>query len=309
MTVATAITDPYWHDRAFSNIVSAAAPKDVAAAETALKAINDPQLRSKSASNAVDSALKVSHPNDALAYVDLAPDEGFRAVCLGAVMNYGIDHGDISDVLPRVLALKDPAAKAWLLTDALRSCVFLEVKTGNPNLPAAASAAVAAMPANYWQARLYADLARFAGKLDPASAQALRDKTLASARALSGDDAAKWQRYIESAKKVAEGTEKIQPLPRRKTSYKKRARARSTNGWASLLQSDYRLNAPLFTDFKTTMDGLANSVPSSSENKSSQLFSNVQQQAQKLIDTLKEVHTLRTKVADEIKTAAKTAGN
>ena len=86
-----------------------------------------------------------------------------------------------------------------------------------------------------------------------------------------------------------------------------KARESAIDEWASLLQSDYRLNAPLFTDFKTTMDGLANSVPSSSENKSSQLFSNVQQQAQKLIDTLKEVHTLRIKVADEIKTAAKTA--
>jgi hypothetical protein len=306
VTVATAITDPYWHDRAFINIVSAAAPKDVAAAETALKAINDPPLRSTSASSAVDSALKQNHPNDALAYIDLAPDEGFRAVCLGAVMNYGIDHGDISDTLPRILALKDPAARAWLLTDALRSCVFLEEKTGNASLTAAASAAVAAMPADYWQARLYADLARFTGKLDPASAPALRDKTLASARTLSGDDAAKWQRYIESAKKAAEGAA-TNPTVAAKEDKLQKARESAIDEWASLLQSEYRLNAPLFTDFKATMDGLANSVPSSSENKSSQLFSNVQQQAQRLIDTLKEVHTLRTKVADEIKTAAKTA--
>jgi hypothetical protein len=306
VTIATAITDPYWHDRAFSNMVSSAAPKDVAAAQTALKAITDPQLRCRGASSAVDAALKVDHPKDALAYVDLAPDEGFRAVCLGVIMNYGIDRGDISDVLPRVLALKDPAARAWLLTDALRGSVFVETKTGDTNLTAAASAAVAAMPADFWQARLYADLARFAGKLDPASAQALRDKTLASARALSGDDAARWQRYIEGAKKVAEVAGKS-PSVVVKDDKAQKARESAIDEWVSLLQSDSRLNAPLFTDFKATMDGLANSVPSSADNKASQLFSNVQQQAQRLNDMLKEVRTLRKKVVTDIATAGKAA--
>jgi hypothetical protein len=302
--MATTITDPYWHDRAFSNIVSFAAPKDVAAAQTALKAINDPQLRSQSASNAVESASKVNHPNDALAYLDLAPDEGFRAVCLGVVVNYGIDRGDISDALPRVLALKDPAARAWLLMDALRSCLFLDTKTGNPTLMAAASAAIAAMPADFWQARLSADLARFAGKLDPAAAPALRDKTIASARALSGADAARWQRYIENAKKAAENALK-KPAVAAKEDTLQKARESAIDQWISLLQSESRLNAPIFTDFKVTIDGLANSVPSSSDNKAAQLFNNVQQQAQQLISALKEARALRKKSADDIATAAK----
>jgi hypothetical protein len=302
--VATSITDPYWHDRAFSGIVYSAASKDVVATQTALKAMSDPQPRSKAIQSAVDSALKVNHPNDALLYVDLAPDEGFRAASLGAALNYGIDHGDISDVLPRVLALKDPVAKAWLLTDALRGSVFLELKTGNTNLPAAASAAVGSMPTGFWQARLYADLARFAGKLDPASAQSLRDKTLAAAQALSGEDAAKWQRYVEGAKKGAVVAGKTPTVAAADDKVEK-ARESAIDSWASLLQSNSTLSAPLFTDFKATIDGLANSVPSSSDNKAAQLFNNVQQQAQRMIDALKEVRTLRKKSADDIAAAAK----
>ena len=306
VTVAAAIANPYWHDRAFSNIVYSAAFKDAVATQTALKSISDPTLRSRSVSLAVDSALKANHFNDALSYVDLAPDEGFRAVSLGAAMNYGIDHGNISDLLPRVLALKDPAAKAWLLIDALRGSVFLELKTDNTNLLAATSAAVASMPVNYWQAHMYADLARFGGKLDPASAPTLRDNTLASARALSGDDAARWQRYVERAKKSAEVAVKS-PTVAAKEDKVKTARGAAIDSWANLLQSNSSLNAPIFTDFKATIDGLANSVPSSSDNKAAQLFSNVQQQAQQLINALKEVRTLRKKSADDIATAAKSA--
>jgi hypothetical protein len=249
----------------------------------------------------------VNHPNDALAYADLAPDEGFRAASLGAAMNYGIDHGDISEVLPRVIALTDPAAKAWLLIDALRGSVFLQLKTDNTNLPAAASAAVEAMSPGFWQTRLYADLARFAAKLDPASAPALRDRTLASARALSGDDAAKWRRYVERAKKGTEVAE-TSPNVAAKEDKVQAARTSAIDSWANLLQSTSSLDAPIFTDFKATIDGLANSVPSSSDNKSAQLFNNVQRQAQQLIDALKEVRTLRKKSADEIATAAKSAG-
>ena len=306
VTAATAISDPYWHDQAFSTMAYYAAAKDAAAAGTALKAISDPLLRCKSVSPAVDAALKENHPNDALAYVDLAPDEGFRAVCLETVMNYGTNHGDISDALPRVVALKDPAARAWLLTDALRSRVFLETKTGNTNLPAAASDAVAALPAGFWQARLYADLARFAGKLDPASAQGLRDKTFASAQALSGNDAAKWQRYVESAKKGAAVAAK-DPTVAAADDKVQKARESAIDEWASFLQSEYKLNAPLFTDFKATIDGLPNSVPSSADNKASQLFNNVQQQAQRLNGALKDLRTQRTKVAGNLATAAKAA--
>ena len=233
-------------------------------------------------------------------------DEGFRAASLGTALNYGIDHGDISDVLPRVLALKDPTAKAWLLIDALRGSVFVETKTGATNLPEAAGAAVATMPANFWQARLYADLARFTGKIDPSSAQSFRDKTLASAKALAGDDAAKWQRYIESAKKAAQVAVKA-PTVAAKDDKLQNARESAIDSWTSLLQSDSALNAPLFTDFKATIDGLANSVPSSADNKAAQLFNNVLQQAQRLNGALKDVRVLRKKVAGDIATAAKSA--
>jgi hypothetical protein len=305
-TTAASVTDPYWRDQAFLNIVASAASTDASATQTALKAVSDPLLRSKSIESAVDLALKVNHLNDALAYADLAPDEGFRAVSLGAALNYGIDHGDISDVLPHVLALQDPAAKAWLLIDALRGSVFLELKTGDTNLPATASAAVASMPVNFWQARMSADLARFAGKLDPASAPALRDKTLACAQALTGDDAARWQRYVESAKKSAEVVQ-TSPAVAVKEDKVQTARTDAIDSWENLLQSNSSLNAPIFIDFKATIDGLPSSVPSSSEYKAAQLFSNVQQQAQQLISTLKEVRTLRKKSANDIATAAKSA--
>ncbi len=303
-TVAATITDSFWHDRAFSAISYSASLKDPAATQTALKSITDPLLRSRTVSHAVDSALKANHFNDALTYVDLAPDEGFRAVALGAALNYGIGHGDVSEVLPRVMALKDPAARAWLLTDAIRGSVFVETKTGATNLPASAGAAVASMPAGFWQTRLYAEIARFAAKLDPASAQSFRDQALTTAQALSGDDAARWQRYVASATKSGDVSE-TNPTVAAKDDKLQKARESAIDSWTSLLQSDSSLNAPLFIDFKATMDGLANSVPSSSDNKAAQLFSNVQQQAQRLNSALKEVRTLRKKVAEDIATAAK----
>ncbi len=306
ITLASAITDLYWHDRALSDIVSSAALKDAAATQTALKSMTDPQLRSRSVSLAVDSALKANHFNDALTYIDLAPDEDFRAVSLGAAMNYGIDHGDVSDVLQRVMDLKDPVARAWLLIDALRGAVSVGTKTNAPSLPASAGAAVAGMPAGFRQTRMYADLARFAGKLDPASAQSFRDKTLSTAQALSGEDKVKWQRYIASAKR-AENFLETNPTVAAKDDKVRKARESAIDSWTSLLQSDSSLNAPIFTDFKATIDALPSSVPSSSQYKASQLFSNVQQQAQRMISSLKEVRTLRKKVGDDIAIAAKPA--
>ncbi len=302
VTAAASIVDPYWKDRAFSGVVSAAASKDATATQTSLKSMADPLLRSQSVSSAIDSALKEKHFNDAITYVDLATDEGFRAVGLESLVHYGIDHGDISEVLPHMMTLKDPAARAWLLTDALRGNVFVGAKTNDPNLLSSAAAAVAEMPPNFWQARLYADLARFAVRLDPASVQSLRDKTVAIGQALSGDDAARWQRYIASAKTSvdASGTN-----PVAKEDKVEKARDNAIDAWTNLLQTNSSLNAPLFTDFKATMDGLANSVPSSADNKAGQLFSNVQQQAQLLNSTLKDVRTLRKKSADDIAAAAR----
>jgi hypothetical protein len=154
------------------------------------------------------------------------------------------------------------------------------------------------------QARLYADLARFAAKLDPASAQSLHDKAVASGQALSGNDVAKWQRYQANAKKLAEGTGK-DPAVAAQENKVQLARQTAIDEWTNFLQSGTQLSAPLFTDFKGTLDGLANSVPSGAENKSAQLFSNVQQQGQLLISALKQVRTQREKVTKDIKAAAK----
>jgi hypothetical protein len=283
-----------------SSIASKAALTDLASAVAVLKAMTDPVMRVSAVSTAIESALKKDHPGDAFAFVDLVSDEDFHAVWLGSIMNYGIDYGDISEVLPRVIALKDPKARAWLLVDALRSGVSLKPKTGNTDVLVAATAAVAAMPDGFWQTRLSADVARFAGKLDPAVGQKWRDKTLASARALSGEDAAHWQRYVEAARKANESAAKSSAGSKEEKLEKGRLSA--LDEWTSLLQSDYHLNAPLFTDFKTTMDGLANSVPSSADNKAGQLFSNVQQQAQRLITALQDVHELRKKVAADMAT-------
>ncbi|MDQ2869004.1 MAG: hypothetical protein M3R59_11455, partial [Verrucomicrobiota bacterium] len=154
----------------------------------------------------------------------------------------------------------------------------------------------------YWQARLTSGLARYLAKLDPASAHKLQEQTLAIVKTLSSKEAAEWQRYVENAQTVAQAKANASEAP--KDDKLRKAREEAIGEWTSLLQSDNQLNAPIIIDFKGTLDSLANSVPATATNKSAQLFSNVQQQAQRLIDALKDVRNLRKKIRDEMKAAA-----
>ena len=299
LAVASAIHDETSRSRVLATIAVSAAAKDSVTTEEALKAIGDPLARSLAASATVNSALRQKQPKAALTFAGFAVDEGFRALCLGALLSYGIDHGDVADVVPQVLALKDPVSLARLATDALRGRAYREVKVDEPSLIAAAESALSAIPPGYQQALLVEDFSRAVTGFDSVKGLELRNKAAALSAQLTGEDAAERDREIArsvaaSASVAAAKTEDPQEKERNEV----------IDQWSRLVTNN--LAEPIFTDFRATLDNLPNSAPAGAANRAWTVFGNVSTQASKLVDALKQIRAKRAELAAKV---AAPAGN
>jgi len=229
-------------------------------------------------------------------------DPGLQTIALGRALNKAISQGDVSAVMPRVLALPDGAVKAYLLCDVLRAKAFLAIDAGNATLLPLTLMALAAMPPDVWHAVLLRDLARLLQQIDPGQAQILQSHADAAAQGLSGTDATLWQQFLADTEITKTEVQK-QVLADAETAKKEAQKAAGTpqdksaedlaKAWADYLE--YNLKKPLFMDFKLALDGAASSATDNSGNKAWSLFNNVQQLAQDLIDKLKDIRALRVK--------------
>ena len=193
--------------------------------------------------------------------------------------------GNVSSVLPHVLALPDDAVKAYLLCDLLRAKVYLGIDTGSSNLLPHALKALSAMPADVWHALLLSDLAKLAQKTDPNQAQILRSHAEAGAKELNEPDASIWQQFVTDAETTKIESQKLTSSGGSTDS--------PTKVWANYVENS--LGKPLFIDFKLALDSAANTTTDNSNNRAWTLFSNVQQLAEDLLGQLKQIQELRIK--------------
>jgi serine/threonine protein kinase len=289
LAVAGAIHDQTLRDRALTSVSYSAATKDVSSVTAALKAMGDPLERSLAASFAVDTALREKHAADAASYAALASDESFRAMCVGSLMRYGIEHGDIADVTPLALGTSDPTSRIWILTDALRGKAYLDVKVDDSPILAAVQSAIESVKSGYLRARLLAELARVVERFDAAKGAELQKQATTLFAQLTGDDAS--ERDRESSRITATTSD-----PKSGTSDPAtKARMEIADQWSSLVQ--YYLSEPIITDFRVTMDNLPNSVPAGAANRAMMVFNNTSTQANKLVAAMKQIRAKRAELA------------
>ena len=285
------IQDPALHDGLSRTVAyNAIQKKDFATVQSTLAAITDPATRT---SLAISLCNSTNDPAEILTLSDQMNDPGYQAVTLNLALNKAISLGDLSPVLPRVLALPDGAVKAYLLSDVLRAQVYLGLDTGNTSVLPLAVKALAAMPQDVWHTLLMCDLVRLAQQGSPSQAEILKGHAATEAQALEGADAKIWQQFLAdaSAAKVEEQKAASTPAATASGGYVEPP----ATAWVNYSES--YLKDPLSTDFKSALEGAASSTADNSSNKAWTVFTNVSQLAEQLLRKLKDIHDLRAKLS------------
>ncbi len=274
---ANSISDAGWRDQALIKLSAAMAGQDRETTLAELAGISDELARSAAGRRAVSQALLAKQPDWALDYAGKIEDEGYQAEALGDVLNFGLDHHEIAPVLPAILALPEGQAKAWLLADVLRGYRQLGIDCNPAEILAAARAAMAATPVDYWHVRLLSELGRLVGPRQPAVAQELLADVRGKVSSLEEEDAARWKQYLHSVQQLA--TSRSAPTPASGQSKtpagSNYVRQKAVDQWAGLLGDQNGLGAPLFLDFPAEIKKAASAVPASFPHQAQELFANL----------------------------------
>jgi hypothetical protein len=128
-----------------------------------------------------------------------------------------------------------------------------------------------------------------AQQTSPAQAEILQNHVLTEAQALSGADAKIWQQILADGENAK--------AEMKKASGAVASGSGESPGAAWVRYAESNLKDPLFTDFKSALEGAATSASANSGNQAWTVFSNVTQLAEQLLSRLKEIHDLRLKTS------------